>query len=199
MAVNQDRVLPPYPPDRNAWDYPPPPISRRWIWAPILAVTLATLVGAGLAIGGVVIMSKDFPSVIQDDEILSVITRECDIMTETVRSMPVAGSAEEQAQTIWDQDKAILNMLEQVRAVDADVRAADLPTDQWLDDWDALVKAREAFAEQRSNGYELDLRIPRDEDGDRIHERMDEVWFAGEACEVPAELLNPYPEDISAV
>ncbi|GAA3530583.1 hypothetical protein GCM10022234_29740 [Aeromicrobium panaciterrae] len=196
--MNEDRGLPPYPPEHNAWEYPPPPISRRWIWAPILAVTLATVIGAGLVVGAVVIGSKDFPSVIQDDKILSVITRECDIMTETVKSMPIEGTAEEQASTIRDQDKAILNMLAAIRGVDEDVRAADPPTNDWLDDWNALVAAREAFAEQRSSGYELDLRIPKDADGDGIYQRMDEVWLTKEACEVPEELLNPYPEDISA-
>ena len=60
-----------------------------------------------------------------------------------------------------DQDKAIANMLDEIRKVDDDVRAADPPTNDWLDDWDALIDAREAFAEQRANGYEADLRIPR--------------------------------------
>ena len=155
--------------------------------------TTATLVVSGIVIGG-----KDFPGMIQDDKILSVISRECDIMTESVKSMPIAGTPAEQADTVQDQDKAISNMLAAIREVDEDVRKADPPTNDWLDDWEALIAAREAFAEHLRDGYDVDLRIPRDEHGDRIYKRMNEVWFTGTACEVPEELLNPYPEDISA-
>lgn len=192
-----DRRLPAYPPERNAWEYPPPPISRRWIWAPIIAVVVAAVLGAGLIVSGVLIGGKDFPSMIQDDEILSVISRECDIMTETVESMPITGTPVDQARAVQDQDKAIANMLAEIRSVDEDVRASDPPTNDWLDDWDTLIAAREAYAEQLRGGYEADLHIPRDANGDYIYERMDAVWFDDKACEVPEALLNPYPEDIS--
>lgn len=194
-----DRELPSYPPARNAWEFPPPPISRRWRWAPIAAVTLAALAAAGLIASAVVIMNEDFPEMIEDDRIVSVIDRECTIMIDTVESMPVMGSPTEQADVISDQNRAIANMLRAIRRLDVDVLEADPPTVAWLDDWDALVAAREGFAEQRRNGYETDLRIPRDARGDRIHERMDAVWLTSPVCEVPEELLNPYPEDVSAV
>lgn len=194
-----NRDLPPYPPARNAWEFPPPPISRRWRWAPIAAVTLSAIAAAALIVSAVVIMNKDFPEMIEDGRIVSVIDRECDIMIETVKSMPITGSPAEQADVIADQDKAIANMLAEIRKLDNDVLKADPPTIAWLDDWDALIAAREGFAEQRRNGYETDLRIPRDAHGDRIHERMDAVWLTSPVCEVPEELLNPYPEDVSAV
>ena len=142
-----ERRLPPYPPARNAWEYPPPPISRRWIWAPIAAVTVALIAGVGLIAATVVINDKDFPSTIEDQRILSVIRRECDIMTETVKSMPIKGTAIEQAQVVTDQNTAITNMLTQIRKIGDGVRRADPPTNAWLDDWDALVVAREAYAE----------------------------------------------------
>lgn len=162
-------------------------------------MTLATIAAAGLIVSAVVIMNKDFPEMIEDGRIVSVIDRECDIMIETVKSMPITGSPAEQADVIADQDKAIANMLAEIRKLDNDVLKADPPTIAWLDDWDALIAAREGFAEQRRNGYETDLRIPRDAHGDRIHERMDAVWLTSPVCEVPEELLNPYPEDVSAV
>ena len=197
--MNDDRGLPPYPPARNAWDYPPPPISRRWRWAPVAAVGLVIALIAGLICAAVVINGKDYPGIIEDDRIVSVIDRECDIMTKTVESMPVTGSATQQAKIVTDQNKAIANMLTEIRSIDGDVLRADPPTISWLNDWDDLIAAREAFAEQRSNGYDTDLRIPRDADGDRIYERMDLVWLNSPVCEVPDELLNPYPDDDSAV
>ncbi len=159
---------------------------------------LTTIAGIGLIVGAVVITGRDFPSVIQDDQIVSVITRECDIMTETVKSRPITGTAAEQADIVIDQDKAIANMLTEIRKIDGDVRRADPPTNAWLDDWDALIVAREAFAEQRRNGYDTDLRIPRDAKGDYTYKRMDDVWLSSAVCEVPEELLNPYPRDVSA-
>ncbi len=197
--MNEDPHLPPYPPAHNAWEFPPPPISPRWRWAPIAAVTLAAIAAVGLIAGAVIIMQKDFPEMIEDGRIVSVIDRECSIMIDTVKSMPVTGTPAEQADVISDQNKAIANMLGEIRSLDSDVLKADPPTMAWLDDWDALIAAREGFAEQRRNGYETDLRIPRDAHGDRIYKRMDAVWLTSPVCEVPEELLNPYPEDVSAV
>ena len=197
--VNDDRGLPTYPPERNAWEFPPPPISPGWRWAPIVVVVLAVAIGVGLTATAFTVMDKDFPGIIQDDRIVSVIDRECDIMTETVKSMPIAGTPAEQAEIVRDQDKAITNMLTEIRAIDEDILRGDPPTTRWLDDWDALVAAREAFAEQLDDGFETSLRIPRDRHGDRIHERMGFVWLTSPVCQVPEELLNPYPADVSAV
>jgi hypothetical protein len=197
--MNEDRELPPYPPARNAWEYPPPPISPRWRWAPIVAVALVAIAGIGLIVASIVIMGKDFPGIIEDDRIVSVIDRECDIMTETVKSMPITGSATQQAKIVTDQNQAITNMLTEIRKVDGDVLRADPPTIGWLEDWDTLVTAREAFAERLREGYDTDFRIPRDGHGDRIYERMDLVWLTEPVCLVPEELLEPYPADVSAV
>ena len=197
--MNQDRELPPYPPARNAWDYPPPPISRHWRWAPIIAVALAAIAAAGLIAASVMIMGKDFPGMIEDNRIVSVIDRECDIMTETVKSLPITGSATQQAKIVADQNQAMTNMLTEIRKLDDDVLRADPPTNAWLDDWDTLITARDAYAERLRDGYDTDFRIPRDAHGDRIYERMDFVWLNAPVCEVPEELLEPYPADVSAV
>ncbi|MEO6606595.1 MAG: hypothetical protein ABIN55_13410 [Aeromicrobium sp.] len=197
--MTERQELPSYPPAHNAWEYPPPPISRRWFWAPVLVVVLAIAASVGLIISAVVIMRKDFPEIIEDDQIVSVIDRECSIMIETVMSMPIKGTPTEQAAIVVDQNKAIANMLTEIRKVGSDVLNADPPTNAWLDDWDALIAAREAFAEQRRDGYDTRLRVPRDNHGDRIYERMDLVWLTSPVCEVPDELLNPYPRDVSAV
>ncbi len=197
--MNDERGLPPYPPARNAWDYPPPPISRRWIWAPVVAVFTAVAAGIALIVGAVVIMNDDFPAMIEDDRIVSVIARECEIMTETVKSMPIKGSAAEQADVVTDQNKAITNMLTAIRKIDGDVLRADPPTNRWLADWETLIAAREAFAEQRRDGYDADLQVPRDPDGEYTYLRMDQVWVSKSVCTVPEELLNPYVEDVSAI
>ena len=37
--------------------------------------------------------------------------------------------------------------------------------------------------------------MPTDDRGDDIDVRMDDVFLGGSTCEVPAVLLNPYPDD----
>ncbi len=121
---------------------------------------------------------------IEDDRIVSVIARECEIMTETVKSMPIKGSAAEQADVVTDQNKAITNMLTAIRKIDGDVLRADPPTNTWLADWEALIAAREAFAEQRRDGYDADLRRFRATlMASTTYLRMDQVWVSKSVCD----------------
>lgn len=195
----ESRDLPPYPPLRNAWEFPPPPVSRGWLWGAIAATTVSAVLGIGLLAIAIVVGNKDFPSMIQDERLLSVITRECHLMTSTVESMPVTGRPREQAEIITDQNQAVEKMLDAIRAVDGDVRSADRPTNDWLDDWERLIGARERFAAQIVTGAQPDLDIPRDSSGNDIYLRMDDVWLDGRGCEVPEALLNPYPENTSTI
>lgn len=197
--MNQTRGLPPYPQARNVWQYPPPPVARRWLWVAILAV-LGSLVGAlGLGVTAGYIASKDFPSLIEDHDLLTVITRECQVMTASIHKMPVVGTPKQQVAILADQNRAVEQMLGAIRFVDAGIRAADKPTDEWLADWDRLIRARETYAAQVRRGSRPNLRIPRDASGDRIYLRMDNVWLENPACRVPSDLLNPYPKDNSDV
>lgn len=181
----------PYPPERNTWEFPPPPVSRRWFWAAILAIVVSVALAAGLAIAGLNVASKDFPSLIEDHHLVDVITQECAVMTATVESMPVAGSPRQRAAILADQDQAVEQMVQAIRLVDPDVRAADKPTDQWLHDWDRLIDARQSYAVLIQHGYQQTLRIPRDADGDPIYKRMNDVWLTTTACRVPRDLLYP--------
>ncbi|MDX6277519.1 MAG: hypothetical protein QOJ72_1647 [Nocardioidaceae bacterium] len=189
----------PYPPERNAWQFPPPPVSRRWFWVAIAVIVLSVAVGGGMAIAGVSVAAKDFPSVIEDHQLIDVITQECAVMTATVESMPVDGSPKQQAAILADQDQSVEQMVQAIRLVDPHVRAADKPTDQWLDDWDRLLDARKSYAVLVERGYRPSLRIPRDGDGDPIYRRMNDVWLTTTACRVPRDLLIPYPPDVDGV
>ena len=117
-------------------------------------------------------------------------------MTATVESMPVSGSPREQAAILADQDQAVEQMVQAIRLVDPDVRAADKPTDQWLHDWDRLLDSRQSYALLVKLGHQPTLRIPRDADGDPIYQRMNDVWLTTSACRVPHDLLSPYPPNI---
>lgn len=189
--------LPPYPPQRNSWQYPPPPVDQRWLWLALGAALVGLVVGATAMTTAIVVGGKDFPALIQDEDVVRVIEQECDLMRETVESLVVQGSVREQVRTLQDQDRAVAIMLDGIRGR-VDVRT-DRPTEGWLRDWDRLLLAREAYAAGLVDGRPSALRVPRGPDGERITRRMADVWAGGVACEVPPVLLAPYPDDRSEV
>lgn len=191
--------LPDYPPERNAWQFPPPPISPRWRWAAIAATIVGLVGGTALVVVLAVVGSDGAPGAIDNTRLISVIESECDLMTSRVESVPVTGSPRQQAQAITDQDHSVDDMVSAIRAEGPDVLADDPPTRAWLDDWERLVAARETYAELIRGGATPDLDIPDDEDGHDIHLRMNDVWLGESACEVPRVLIYPYPEDVSEV
>lgn len=195
--MNQTPGRPPYPPERNVWQYPPPPIERRWLWVAILAVVSSLVAAVGLAVTAGFVASKDFPSLIENHTLLTVIDRECSAMTASVRKTPVDGTPKHQVAILADQNRAVEMMVQDIRMVDPAIRNADKPTDEWLADWGRLIDARESYAALVLGGNKPNLRIPRDGDGDRIHLRMNHVWLESRVCSVPSELLNPYPEDLA--
>lgn len=194
------RGLPPYPPARNAWSYPPPPVDARWKWVAIGVSVVAAVIATGLVTVAVLVGADDYRGVIDDGDLTALIAEECQIMTTTVESMPVNGPPRRQARIIADQDEAVTTMVRRIRSQADDAIRLDQPAEAWLRDWEQLVAAREAYAGGILAGDEPDLRIPRDDDGDEIYLRMDDVWLNDPAaCVVPAALLFPYPDTRSDV
>lgn len=191
--------LPAYPPQRNAWEFPAPPVSRGWKWAAIAVIVASVMAIIAMSVSIAVIDGKDVPSMIEDEQLVAVITRQCDIMTQTVDSMPVSGTPDEQLAILSDQNRAVSKMLAAIRTVDGAARRSDKPTDAWLRDWELLVKARELYAAALLSGH-AQLRVPRGPNGKKITVRMNEVWLDDPAaCTVPASLLDPYPTDAASV
>ncbi|MCW2800870.1 MAG: hypothetical protein JWQ70_2342, partial [Aeromicrobium sp.] len=100
--MNQTRGQSSYPPERNVWQYPPPRVSRRWFWIAIGTIVGSVLVAVGLGVIGSIIASKDFPTVIENHQLVGLITQECAVMTSTVESTPIDGTPKEQAAAIAD-------------------------------------------------------------------------------------------------
>ena len=153
--------------------------------------------GSAMLATAIAVSSSGAPGLIDDADLISVIEDQCAQMTSTVESMPVVGPPKRQAATIAHQNEAIGMMLGAIRDLGPDVIASDPPTNEWLGDWERLVEAREAYAEEILDGSLPDLEIPNDENGDDIDLRMDDVFIDGSTCEVPDVLLNPYPDDES--
>jgi hypothetical protein len=195
--VDDSPGLPDYPPAQDAWRFPPPPVSRRWRWAAITATVVGVVAVPTLLTIAIILGNKGAPGLIDSDKVVDVITRECDQMTSTINGLPIRGTARAQAETIAQQNLAIERMVNDIRALGGAALADDPPAERWLTDWERLVDARERYARGLLAGIQHSLDIPTDEDGHDIYVRMDEVFLGDSGCEVPAALLNPYPEDVS--
>jgi hypothetical protein len=191
------RGLPDYPPARNAWEFPPPPVSPRWRWVAIAATVFGLVAGTSLLVVAIAYGSSGAPGLIDDTRIVDVIERECQQMTTKVESLPIHGTPRRQAQSIAAQNVAIDDMVTDIRAMGPEALASDPPTEEWLADWERLVDAREAYAEEILDGSLPDLDIPTDDRGEDIYVRMDDAFIGESSCEVPSVILNPYPEDSS--
>ncbi|MGA9100822.1 hypothetical protein [Aeromicrobium sp.] len=179
----------PYPPD-TIWRFPPPPVSRLWLVAAIVGgvIGLTVLGGAFTYLG--LNANRDIPGFIDDQNVLDVASRECELMTSTVEGLPMNGSADERREALADQNTAVMNMVERIREISSKVRASDQPLDAWLADWESLVSGRRTYIDQQRKGNSnKNFRVPRTSDGDPINERMD--FAAQDICTVPDVLLRP--------
>ncbi len=179
--------LPPYPPAHDAWRFPPPPVSGRWLWVAIGAGAAALAAIAALVASLVIAGSSDLPATIDQPEIIDAVDAGCSTLAAGVEPVSVDGLAVDRPNRIEAQTSVVRDVVATWRDLDADLRASDEPFDDWLDDWDRLVDARDAYvAELRSNPNTL-FEEP-EVDGDPISERMDAVMTG---CPVPDTLLHP--------
>lgn len=151
----------------------------------VAAITLATTV--------IVLETRDAPGLIDDADLTSIIGDACELMTTTVESMPVSGSPRQQAETIENQDTAVTVMLNQIERGHGELIRADRPAQQWLDDWDRLLAARDRFRRELLRQGESNFVAPADSAGRPLHKRMEDVWLGDAVCTVPPSLLWPYP------
>lgn len=191
------RGLPDYPPQVNAWEFPPPPVSPRWKWAAIAAMVLGLVGGSAMLGVAISVGSSGTPGLIDNVRIVNLIEDECALMTDQVESIPITGSRESQAAAISDQNDVVDDMVSAVRGMGSNVLSTDPPTEAWLVDWHKLVMAREDYAEELLDGSTPSLKIPTDDRGEKIYVRMNDVFFYESTCTVPSVLLFPIPEDAS--
>ncbi|MDQ3155134.1 MAG: hypothetical protein M3Q98_00155 [Actinomycetota bacterium] len=172
-------------------------LSRLWL----LAAFAFVVFGIAATATAFTVISRssfwDLDTYIDEPEILTVVEHECDRMTKTVNGLTVTGSPHHQAEIIEKQNAAAQRMIDAVLALDPEVLAADKPTLAWAADWQQLLKARSAYADQVELGAEPDLEEPKDADGDSILDRMD--WASEPECVIPEALLDPYPEFVEDI
>ena len=178
----------PYPPD-TVWRFPPPPVSRLWLVAAIVAGVLGlSAAGAGFTYLAVNV-ERDIPGFINNEQVLKVAVRECRLMTSTVEGFITDGTPDDLLDVLGDQNTAVTMMIERIRSLESKVRESDRPLEAWLADWEALVTRREHYLARQRRGVDAEFRVPRSPDGQPINERMDTA--AEDVCDVPDVLLEP--------
>lgn len=179
-------VVPPPP--------PPLPLGRLWLWFTI-AVTTA---GISIAAASVVLLalwgSRDYPDLIDSDQVVKVIDAECGRMTQAVNDLAPRGSRHQVAQDIAAQDIAVQKMLDHVSGLGNKVLRSDRPTEAWIRDWQRFIDAREVVARRLIAGRDPDLPPLNDGHGAPIFDRMEN---AAEDCPIPDTLLDPYASESS--
>lgn len=177
--------LPPYPPQR-VWTFPPPPVRRGWFWVAITVMVTSVALGVTLIVTAAVVESGDAPGLIDDSSLLEIIDEECADMTVRVESVDRSDLVD----SIQEQNLAVLEMVQLIDGRAGSLIDEDVPAAAWLDDWVALVEARDGYI----NGLNLDdesrLEIPRDPDGSLIVDRMNDALIDG-SCSVPNVLVDP--------
>lgn len=115
----------------------------------------------------------------------------CTAMRQNVHRLapPSEASIPQRVKAIRAQNEAVTVMVDQIRGLGIELVNGDLPMPEWLDDWEALVQARETYAAAlaKAKSGALSLKVPVDEEGQSIVTRMNDV---GLDCAVPAELLS---------
>ncbi len=179
--------LPPYPPAQDAWRFPPPPVSRRWLWVAIGASTAATIAIVALATSLVVAGASDLSGSIDEPEIVTAVDAGCSTLAAGVEPVRVDGLSVDRPSRIEAQTSVVREVVATWRDLDADLRASDEPFDDWLDDWDRIVEARDAYVVELQSNPNALFDQP-EVDGEPVAERMDAVMTG---CPVPETLLRP--------
>lgn len=179
-----------YPPKRSAWQFDAPAVAARRRWLAAAASIVALLAAGALVVAIVHADSGDSPAFIDDDGLIGSIATHCALMTATVGSLPVTGTAQRRSDAIRDQDRAIRIMLDSIRDDAPDAIRSDRPAARWLRDWDRLVGAREVLASDLLRDPNASLDVPVDSDGAPVTERMDDVWRGRPVCPVPPAVAS---------
>ncbi|GAB3441506.1 hypothetical protein GCM10027517_17660 [Phycicoccus ginsengisoli] len=164
--------------------------TSRWrLWGARVAVVLA-LVTVGAAFSRLwSFATTDNPAVIENPDITAVASVACAQMRESAAAAAVgpAATLRQRVGAVNAQDDAVLELVARMRGLGEVRLAADVPAPEWVQDWERLVAARDAYARQLASGKPATLALPK-VDGRPLVDRLNDV---GLNCRVPRVLLGP--------
>ncbi len=179
--------LPPYPPPHDAWRFPPPPVSRRWLWGAVAASLVAGVALVSLLASVVIAGTRDLPASIDDPELIDAIDLGCMTITNGIDEIDLEGVGVNRASQVTAQNTIVRGVVDSWNGLDADLRASDRPFDDWVADWQRLLDARDGYVEELAIDPNALFTEP-EVDGEPLVDRMNSVVTG---CTVPRELVRP--------
>ena len=133
--------------------------------------------------------NADDPDVVEQGTIARVASSACAQMRETVAASAV-GSTQPIPRRVGGinaQNDAVVELITTMQSVGQETLDADQPAAQWVEDWQRLVTARDAYARSLASGKPKPMDLPTI-GGKTLVERLNSV---GLNCRVPLVLLAP--------
>ncbi|MEO5980994.1 MAG: hypothetical protein ABIQ13_01625 [Pedococcus sp.] len=159
------------------------------MWVARVAVVVAGVVVAVALMKLWTFANTDDPDVIENSVITRTVGVACATMRDSVASaaLPTSAPRNQRVGAVNAQNDAVVDMLTKVRSLGPTLLDADQPTSQWIEDWERLVTARDAYARSLAAGKPKPLALPV-VDGRPLLDRLNNV---GVNCRVPLALLAP--------
>ena len=164
--------------------------GEQWrLWGARLAVVVAA-VGVFVALSRLwTFANADDPALVEQGSIAKLASSACAQMREAAVASAVATTAPipRRVGAINAQNDAVVELITRMQSLGEQRLEADQPAAQWLEDWQRLVSARDAYARSLAAGKPKPMTLPTI-DGKPLVERLNNV---GLNCRVPLVLLAP--------
>lgn len=133
--------------------------------------------------------NTDDPTLIENGAIARVAASACARMRDTASATAVATTAPipQRVGAINAQNDAVVDLVTTMNGIGRARLEADQPAAEWLEDWQRLVSARDAYARSLAAGKPTPMALPTI-GGRGLVERLNNV---GLNCRVPLVLLAP--------
>ena len=164
--------------------------GEQWrAWAARIAVVVAGVV-VFVALSKLwTFATEDDPYVVEQGAISRVASAACAQMRESTAASAVAATAPipRRVGAINAQNDAVVELITTMQALGTEQLEADQPAAEWVEDWQRLVTARDAYARSLAAGKPKPMNLPTI-DGKPLVERLNNV---GLNCRAPLVLLAP--------
>jgi hypothetical protein len=164
---------------------------ERWrVWTAGAAVVVAAAVVSVSLMRLWAYANTDNPAIIENPDVARVANAACAAMRDEAAAVAVATTAPipQRVGAINAQNDAVTELVVTVgRFVRPEELQHDRPAAAWLEDWQRLVRVRDAYAQSLASGHPKPMAMPV-LDGQTLQERLNDV---GLNCRVPLVLLAP--------
>ena len=165
--------------------------GQRWrIWVAGVAVVVGAAVVSLSLMRLWAYANTDDPTIVENPDVARVATAACAAMRDQAAAAAVATTApiSQRVGAINAQNDAVTELVARVnQLVDASEIQHDQPAAAWLEDWQRLVRVRDAYAQSLASGHPKPMAMPV-LDGQTLQDRLNNV---GLNCRVPLVLLAP--------